>query len=302
MNLSQKPHVSCRASALSWRSPLAPWGKSPLPGVFASACGIAIAATACMNTEANRALPPVIVAIAETTPPLYEGGETKLFQVQAQMRLPMKKPDDDEAKALGKSPPYPRAPFLKASDVRYEVRFTLSNLDDTAHSVELLIDPWNEFARYRPGVVVGEEGVTPNFSGFDRYFVIPPKQRIEGSLTPDDMRELSVDLATAMNILDNPPSADSGGPGAGALINRAMNQQNRSNAFDPLVTPYVPSVVPGLIGFDIGLRASETMNVAVEVYVDITDVAGGKMTTIAGGEATFSVPGRIIEPPAPPAK
>ncbi len=280
--------------------PLAPKTRGRRPQIGAFAVGTLAALAGCMNTDANRALPPSVVAISETTAPLYEEGDTKLYQVQTQVRLPMKKPTDDEVKALGKAPPFPRAPFLNASDVQYEVKFTLTNLDDVEHNVELLVDPWNEFARYRPGVVVSEEAITPNYSGFDRYYVVPAKSRIEGSLTPDDMRELAVDLATAMNILDHPPATDGNAIQAGALMNRAMNQQNRSSVFDPLLTPYVPAVIPGLVGFDLGLRSTASMNVAVEVYVDITDITGSKMATIGGTDATFGPPGRTIEPPPPP--
>lgn len=299
MRTRQPPAEAKRPRAATRCAPPSAWGSAPRFGAVLGA----IAATAgalggCMNTDSNRALPPAVVAISDTTTPLYEQGDTKLYQVQTQVRLPMKKPTDDEAKALGKSPPFPHAPFLNAADVRYEVRFTISNLDDAEHNVELLVDPWNEFARYRPGVVVSQEAVTPNYSGFDRYFVVPAKSRVEGSLTPDDMRELAVDLATAMNILDHPPAAD-GDVQAGALINRAMNQQNRSSVFDPLLTPYVPAATPGLIGFDLGLRSTEAMNVAVEIYVDITDLAGTKMATIGGTDAAFGVPGRFIEPPPP---
>ena len=50
-----------------------------------------------------------------------------------------------------------------------------------------------------------------------------------------------------------------------------MDAQNRSYAEppDPLLRSYFPAVAAGLVGFDVGLRAEQPGNVALEVLVDV---------------------------------
>jgi len=244
-----------------------------------------------MGNEANQVTPPVVLAVAAGTAPV--SGE--LRQVEAPVRLPVRRPTGEEASRLGDEAPYPRAPFLRAGDVRVELRWTLTNLDEARVPVELLVDPWNEFARYRPGLAAPAEAgepPSPNFSGYQRAHVLEPLERREGVITADDMRELSVDLATVMAIQAR------GIPDAGRLMNRAMNQQNRSSQPDPLLGPLVPPVIAGLTGFHVGLRASGAVNVALELTVDVTDVKGDRLVGPASERPTFDEPATTIEPPA----
>jgi len=198
-----------------------------------------------------------------------------------------------------------RAPFHVASEARVKIAWTITNLDDKEHAVELLVDPWNEFIRYRPSVqVVNEDVTTPDYSGFDKFVIVPPKSRVQGELTPDDVVELAVDLATAQIVMSkagNDPNVD-----ANALINHAFNLQNRSNQPDPLIAPYLPGgAVPGVIGFDLGLRftATDTQqtapNVAVEALVDVEDLQGDRVTPPGDTSNQLNVPSRELVPPKP---
>src|SRR5439155_22746658 len=99
--------------------------------------------------------------------------------------------------------------------------------------------------------------------GYDYRMRLEPNARRVGTLTPDGTRELEVDLATAENVGAHPPD-DTAAIGASALINRIFNLQNRSTQDDPLVTPRIPSQIPGLTGFDLGLRTEEPASIAVE--------------------------------------
>jgi hypothetical protein len=255
--------------------------------------------TACAGGDEERVIPPVVVGMTPNVAPFYDDGETQLYMVQNQVRLPVRRSTDEERAALPRGiAPYGRQPFLLDSDLRLEIRFTLSNLDDEQRIVELLVDPWNEFVRYRPGVQAGDEEAIPNFSGFQRFFVIPPKSRIEGVITPDDMRELAIDLATAQQIMSAPPPANAidEDPRTG-LINRAFNLQNRSNQEDLLVKPHIPAVIAGLTGFDIGLRASQPGNVALESIIDVKDLNGERLVELSSGDPEIGVPGRVLTPP-----
>lgn len=248
--------------------------------------------SACASTDDNLVTGPFAVAMTNTTAPIYDDGQMQLYQVSIPVQLPVLR-----GRAEGAAAPYPRAPFVRKEDVRYTLRFVLTNLDDAPHSVELLIDPWNEFVRYQPGLSLGaEEEAVPNLSGIDRYYVLQPKQRLEGLLPPDDFFELATDLATAQSIFARPPDAE-GDFGGATLYNRAFNIQNRSTQPDPLLGGYIPQVIAGVTGFDLGLRTSQPANVAVEVIVDVVDVHGERIIPPDSSERPAPPPGTILTPP-----
>jgi hypothetical protein len=257
-------------------------------------------AAACASGDDTEVLPPVVLGMLDTTAPVYDDGQQQVFQVSKEVRLPFRRPNDDE-RPQGTLEPYPRPPFHVASDSRITVRFTLSNLDDQKRIVELLIDPWNEFVRYVPGVaVVRDEEQLPNFSGIQRMYVLPPKGRIEGILTPDDMVELATDLTTAMSLSRRPPDAmgDFGGP---VLFNRAFNVQNRSSEPDPVLRAWMPgakSSVAAIVGFDLGLRTAEKAKVAVELVVDVDDLQGNRVVQSDEDDRQVGRPGTALTPPA----
>lgn len=267
---------------------------------LASAALLGTLVLASCSRGGDQAIPPVVLAINATVAPLYEDDQTTIYQVTTPVELPFRQPTAEEAAALGAAAPYPRAPFQLSTDTRITVRFTLSNLDDEPRTVELLVDPWNEFVRYRPGLSAGEEdSMTPNVSGINRWFVIPPKSRIEGILPPDDFLELANDLGTAMTIASRPGTGAFAGPG---LFNRAFNLQNRSSEPDPLLEQYRPATSAAIIGFDLGLRSGQRGNVAIELVIDVEDVTGDRVIPVDNPEerTPIGVPGTILEPPAVP--
>lgn len=267
---------------------------------FGLVCFATLLLAACSGEGEKEVLPPFVVGMEDTLAPTYDDDETQIFQVSREVRLPFRRPEDGE-RPTGQAPPYRRPPFHVTSDSRITVRFTLSNLDDRQHVVELLVDPWNEFVRYVPGSQqVREDETVPNLSGIDRFFVLPPKGRIEGIVTPDDMVELAVDLTTAMRIDQAPPADDSPFAGAG-LFNRAFNVQNRSSEPDPVLAPYLPlGPVAAVIGFDLGLRTYEQAKIAVEAVVDIEDLNGQRVIEDASEERQLGRPGETLTPPAQP--
>jgi len=258
-----------------------------------------LALVACSNSGETQVIPPVVLGMLATAPPTYDDGEMQIYETYLPVPLPLRKPSDGEV-PKGAADPYPHPPFDLASDTRITARFTLSNLEDKPHTVELLLDPWNEFVRYSPGVIIGDEATTPNFSGIDRFFVIPPKGRVEGILTPDDIVEMAVDLGTAMSLKKRPPAADGSFAGP-ALYNRAFNVQNRSSQPDPLLAPYIPNVVAGIVGFDLGLRTYEQAKIAVEVVLDVEDLNGDRVIPADDNTRRVGRPGTVLSPPPPPA-
>lgn len=250
--------------------------------------------SSCVSGDAQVGT-PVVLGMTNTIAPFYQDEQLTLYEVQIPVRFPVRRMLDGE-RTTGTVEPYPRAPFLLASDERVEVHFTLSNLDDQPHNVEIVFDPWNEFVRYRPGVTqVSDEESVPNFSGWQKLMVVPAKSRIVGTLTPDDIQEMAIDLATVQAILAKPAGPNDNPTG---MVNRAFNIQNRSNNGDLLLTPLLPKVIAGLTGFDLGLRTMEPANVAVEIIVDVTDLNGNRILAPGAKDSDkIPMPATVLSPP-----
>jgi hypothetical protein len=210
----------------------------------------------------------------------------------------------------GQVEPYGRQPWITLDDVRVQLTWTISNLDDESRVVELLIDPWTEFGRYWPGLTLvdAEDGeYQPNLSGIDRYYLLEKasagdKSRAHGTYTYDDMDELARDFATAMNLIKFPPTTYPGGgyvePEDQATllptyVNHAFDFQNHSNK-DPLVKAWVPATVAGLTGVDFGLRTYEPATIALEIVLEVTDQGTGKVRDEGADDALLPEPQEII--------
>ena len=189
----------------------------------------------------------------------------------------------------------------------------------------LLVDPWNEFVRWMPGVtVVSDEETQPNF-GYDQEFVVPAMSRVSGTLTTDDMQEIAIKLASVENllassqvttILNDAGNVVDGGAVDGysptEISNNIFNPQNRSNSGDALFTPWIPGVVAGLTGFDLGLRVDGPedqgaspdggvpgagVNVAVEITINVQDLNGNRFVPADSTQAQIGMPPTNLSPP-----
>jgi len=255
--------------------------------VFVTASGVA----ACQSsTDASGVIPPVVVAMSSTAAPYYESQELTIYWEQTPVSLPVKTGTGTEANVQ----PYPSAPYLLASDYLLQVNYTVTNLDNTSHDVWLTMNPWNQFVRYYPGVtVVSDDETEPNLPGMERPFVLPALARVQGTFTSDDMNDLATKLDIAMNIIVKPLPMNA--PySQGELLNHDFNVQYRTNDGDPLMTPFIPSVIAGLTGFDLGIQTYEQMNVAVEVTLELIDNSAGP----SAPDGKFITPAPTT--PAPP--
>jgi hypothetical protein len=253
--------------------------------------------SACQGAGADQVTAPIVLGMTDQLTPIINTQQLTLYEVQLPVPLPVRKPTSQEESSLGGAVgPYPHQPFLLDTDESLEVRFTISNLDTERHAVYLLLDPWNEFVRYRPGVtMLNDEETLPNPSGYQNSFLIDPMSRVEGTITTDDTTALALGLATAMQILSLPVDPMAPYPPV-TLVDHVFDPQNRPLSNDPLVSQYIPSVIAGLTGFDLGLRADAAENVSVEIVVDITDLNGNRLVPQGQSGATIGVPKKILSP------
>ena len=294
-------------------------GIVPLFALLAGAC-IGVGACSNSNNPSDQVTSPIDLGMTDKMTPYYQDENITIQEVQLPVQLPVRKPiavDFKDLSPLPKGTPYPRSPFLTASQESIEVHYTISNIDSQQHAVWLLIDPWNEFVRWDPGVtVVSDEETEPNW-GYDLTFLVPGQSRVEGTLTSDDMQEIATKLASVENLLASPQAiaaeaVDAGNDAAddpnatsqymmgfdpAGTANNIMNPQNRSNGGDPLYTPWIPPVIAGLTGFDLGLRTYEPANIAVEITIEIKDVDGNRFVAYGSSAPQLGVPPKVLTIP-----
>jgi hypothetical protein len=247
------------------------------------------------------------VGLTSTAAPYYDDGNLTLYEAQLPVELPVRQPTSAEIKALGAAPagtPYPRAPFLLASDESVEIQYVIANADSQPQTVWLLIDPWNEFVRYRPGVtVVDDDETVPNL-GYDLGFYVAANSKVQGTITPDDLQEIAIKLASTENVLASPiatqatDAAADNSLTATQLANHIFDAQNRSNDGDPVYTPWIPPVIAGITGFDLGIRTSSPADVAVQIVMDVQDLNGNRFVTQGSSTKTIGIPKTVLSPPA----
>ncbi|MEP7053000.1 MAG: hypothetical protein ABJB12_21730 [Pseudomonadota bacterium] len=260
--------------------------------------------------------------MTKTVAPIFDDGETQLYEVKRGLQFPIVAPSASEWSALGKDvPPYGRTPWITNQDVKVQLTWTLSNLDDSEQVVEVLVDPWNEFGRYYPGMQLAdanEQKFEPNLSGIDHYFVLAASSagessRRHGTFTFEDMNELAVDFATVQNMQANPPPLPGGAQQDPDMMtdplpiyaNHAFNVQNRSYN-DVLVQPYIPPVIAGLTGVDFGFRISKPTctpepgkkcggaTVALEIAIEIVDQGKGRVQAEGGSKPLLDPPTQVV--------
>ena len=287
------------------------------PRFLPFAIAAVLAAAACSQSSNNQTTAPVDLGMTSTMTAYYSDQQVTIYEAQVPVPLPVKAPTASDMSSLGPTPagtPYPHAPYLNVNDESLEVHYTISNIDSADHVVWMLIDPWNEFVRWNPGVsVVSDEETVPNY-GYDLPFLVPALSRVDGTLTPDDMHEIAIKLASVENLLASPQAmaaADAGGDGgvnassmmqnafnATGIANNIMNPQNRSNGGDPIYTPWIPPVVAGLTGFDLGVRTYEAANVAIEITIDVQDLNGKRFVPADSTQAQIGMPPVSLSPAA----
>ena len=266
----------------------------PLPGLCPPTfCAglLLLLCIGCGDQDHEETLPIVQVGMTKDVAPIYDDDQTQIYEVKKGVAFPILAPSSNARGELNNQPmdPYGRLPWLTTEDVQVQVTWTISNLDEEEHVVKMLVDPWNEFGRYYPGLQLTDadnEEFIPNLSGIDKSYIVPGKgsgaaSRVHGTYTFADLEEVAVDLATVMALLKDPPAVDGDAEEEDPTVtytNHAFHWQNRSSK-DPLVAPWVPGTVAGLTGLDVGFRTFEPATVAIELAIELVDKNGERVQT-----------------------
>jgi len=228
--------------------------------MIAVACGVALGC----NAERRYVGDPLVhqVALTDDTPPAFMSGDTELFVVETRVGLDIAEPSqtalDDLRTASERfdNLPFPRLPWLSRGDLGVQVDFVLYNLDDTAHEVAVILNGYNEFDEYEPGVTVVDDDPVIDYAQWERLYEVPAHGRLSRTIREEELDEAAVDLATVVN----------GAPNSNSIV----FFENQSGS-DPRAEPYIPEVIPGLCGFRLGLRSTEAFNMLLEATVRVRD-------------------------------
>jgi hypothetical protein len=209
------------------------------------------------------------VALTNDTPAAFTSMDDNVYIVEQRVALEVRRPAqivlDDLRKGADayKNYPFPRLPWVNRDELPMQVDFTLSNLDSTSHEVTVMLNGFSEFDEYVPGIHVIDEQVQVDYSEWERSFKLEGKQRLTRTIREEELDEAAVDLATAAH----------GAPNA----NEVVYFENKSGS-DPRSDRFTPAVVPGLVGFRLGLRAQATGKLLLEATVRVRDPSS-KLTT-----------------------
>ena len=269
------------------------------------------------TAAATRSRARLAVGMTSTIAPYYSDGQITLYEAQTPVRCPVRKPTSADRAELGAAPkgtPYPHAPFLTVQDESVEVHYVLSNVDSVSHNVWLLIDPWNEFVRWKPGVtVVSDEETIPN-NGYDKEYVLPARCRASRARSPRTTSRRSRPSSprsqtflaspqgkqTASAMTRQQPRSD-----AGLQQHLRLPEPLELDAARPLLHAVDPAVVAGLTGFDLGIRMEADArggggagNVAVEITMDVQDLNGDRFVPQDTTDAEMGMPAKTLSPPS----
>ena len=241
--------------------------KARNPSRLLVALGALIATTGCLD-EQRFVTPdtggPWVWAIDRDTPPYFASEDGNVYLVEQRIEIPFREPTDEEQAALGDigdmQIPYARLPYVRRGDIELQLDFTLSSIevgeDADPLLVTVVVNGFNEFHEYNPGVQVIDDELIVDYAQWERTFELQPGARARWTVREEELDEVAVDLATVVN----------GAPNA----NQIVYFENQS-ANDPRSLLYIPDAIPGLTGVRVGLRSlGEDDDGALPVVIEAT--------------------------------
>lgn len=244
----------------------------------------ALALSAC-NPQEYAGEPGVYsVAIDENTTPYLVTEDGGFFFIERRVEFDVEAPSQGKLGQLfgTPAPPFPRSPWIGWGDLPFEIDWSLTNLADASADVTVTVNGINEFFEYMPAFTVDDGDVVADYCQWERRYVLEPFETREGTIHESETDEIAVDLATVVN----------GAPNANQIV-YFENQHDH----DPRAEPYIPEVVPGLVGVRIGLEAVGTRRVILEATLRMRDVEG----RLVDPDERWQLPVPTVFTPVPPA-
>jgi hypothetical protein len=211
-------------------------------------------AGACVLEEQRYVIESEAVALtADTAPAFVTEDDDEIFIVTRDFELPITPPKNSDldkltAQAEGRELPFPRLPWVERGDMELQLSYTLANQGDTDVLAAVILNGRNEFNVYTP--------TAEDFNQWERRFALKPKERVHGVVTELELDEIATDLATVVN----------GAP----ISNLVVHFQSQSGR-DDRVAPYIPSVIPGLVGLTAGIMTTQAADVVLEISIRAQD-------------------------------
>ncbi|MCC6874571.1 MAG: hypothetical protein IT378_09730 [Sandaracinaceae bacterium] len=205
------------------------------------------------------------VAMTEDTPPFFTSMDGDIFIIEQRVQIPFREPNETELMEMGDitdiAAPYPYGsrPFIRRDDVGIQIDWTISNISDEIVDATVTINGINEFHEYVPGVTIVEDTPVADYAQWERVVRLEGGQRLSWTTREEELDEVAVDLATVVNGAMN--------------ANQVVYFENHSST-DYRSQPFIPQVIPGLMGMRIGLRTTAALPIVLEASVRVHDTRG----------------------------
>jgi hypothetical protein len=199
--------------------------------------GIVLALAGCLQEQRYAVERQSVHLQSSTQAKFFDQNDNPTFVVERHFALqitppPKGKLDELTRAARGKKLPFPRLPWVERQDLSIEVDYELENRSKETVTATVFVDGIDEFFVYTPG--------QDDFHQYEHIIKLKPKQKYEGMISELEMDEVAIDLAAVVN----------GYPNSNQVVNE-LSQSER----DPRVQKYIPSVVPGLVGIEMGIQS-----------------------------------------------
>ncbi len=223
------------------------------------------------------------MAFAPDTAPFFMGDEESLYLIETPIEVPIRVPTAAEEGALA------GAPWVRRGDYEIEVTFTVTNLDtESARFVGVTLNGINPSFEYVPGFTVDEDEVIPDFSQWERTYVLEPGESRSITVREEEVDEIAVDLASATSS-----------PECEVIANHIVYFANQAG-IEARSTACIPATIPGLVGLRLGLRSvgSEPPPIAIEASARVRDVHD-RVAATGQDEWVPPMPAPFTPPPPP---
>jgi hypothetical protein len=252
----ERPLDTIRLLGLSYRSGMGELRRQAIRfcstrWAFALALGFTLG---CLAEQRYHQLDKTVELTADAVPSFFTENNDPVYRIDAPFPLRITAPSEGELarltrEATGRTMNYPRLPWVSLHDLALQLDYALSNDSEQPITVLIALNGVNEFQYYAPG--------PEDLNQWERRVALAPHQRITGTITELELDEVAVDLATVVN----------GAPNSNLVVDR-----NSQSSRDPRVTPYLPSVVPGLVGVRAGMETSRAAHVVLELTIRVNDL------------------------------